>query len=87
VIAGVGAGPAPTKPNVALAPAARAPLWSALRTVTADPEVLSTPFRSDATLEPAGIVHVAVQERLAAVPVFLIVTSPWKPPDQALVCL
>jgi hypothetical protein len=77
----------PTKPNVALAPGARAPLWAALRTVAVEPDMVSVPFHSEDTAVPAGLVQVAVQARVAAVPVFLIVTSPWKPPDQAPVWL
>jgi hypothetical protein len=50
--AGVVAAPLPTKPKVADAPAASAPLWAALRTVTAG--VPTTPFQSEPMLVPAG---------------------------------
>lgn len=70
--------PLPTKPNVVDAPAASAPLWAALRTVTAG--VPATPFQSEPTVVPAGKVQFTVHAEPAAVPVLRTVTSAWKPP-------
>jgi hypothetical protein len=50
--AGVPAATEPIRPNVVPAPTARAPLWAALRTVTAG--VPDTPFHTEPTVVPLG---------------------------------
>lgn len=61
------------KPKLVVAPAARLPLCGALRTVTVDPDPVTTPFQEVLTDAP---VRVTFHEVIAEEPA-VTVTSPW----------
>jgi hypothetical protein len=56
-----------------------------LATLTFVPDTVNTPSQSLVICWPPGQVQLAVQLLVAAVPVLLITTWPWNPPDQELV--
>ena len=68
------------KPKFAVPPAPMAPLYDAFVTVTAVPDWVTLPLHSWVMVCPLANVQRRVQPLIAAVPVFVIFTSPWKPP-------
>lgn len=75
------------KPNVALLPGANVPLYDALVTATAEPEVVCVPLQSWTIDWPLGQVQRAVHPAQVVAAWFMISTSPWKPPGHALITL
>ena len=77
-----GAAPVAVKPIVTGLPGAMLPLYGSLVTVTFAPDSVNTPFQPLLTCWVPGHVQLAVQLVDAELPVSLITTWAWKPPDQ-----
>ena len=58
-----------------------------LLTATLEPLLVSVPFHTWVMVWPLGNVQLTVQPLSGAVPVFVTVTEPWKPPPQLLLVL
>lgn len=69
------------KPNVVVPSGARVPLYDMLVTVTEAPELLGEPFHTSVIFCPLGQVHSTLHPVQEAEELFLILTSPLKPPD------
>lgn len=82
----VGAGFVPgksaRKPKVVVPSGARVPLYDMLVTVTEAPELLSEPFHTSVSFCPLGQVHSTLHPVQEVEVLFLILTSPLKPPGQ-----
>lgn len=70
---------APRNPNVALAPAPRAPLYPTLVAVTLDPLEVIVAFHAELTVCPLANVQRIVQPEIGALPAVTF-TVAWKPP-------
>jgi hypothetical protein len=65
--------PLPRNPKLVDPPAARLPLYGALRTVTVDPEPVATPFQTELTDAPGRVTfHDVIADARA-----VTATSPW----------
>lgn len=80
-------GPLAVKPMVTDCPAGRFLAQSGPFAVQVVPLVVTTAFQALASVTPAGIDQVAAQLPSAEPPVFLTVSSPWKPPCQEFTSL
>ena len=85
--AGVAAVPLAVKPMVTEAPAASDGDQLGAAAVTVVPDWVTVAFQPLARVTPDGQVQVDRHGLTAALPVFFTVSSPWKPPCQALTCL
>lgn len=65
--------PVPRNPKLVDPPAARLPLYGALRTVTVDPDPVETPFQMEVKDAPGSVTFHDVTADAPAV----TVTSPW----------
>lgn len=84
LIVGV-ADPLPRNPAVAEAPGASEEFHSGAWIIANGPLCIDVPFHAWVIVAPFDICHWTYQPLSGPVPVFLIVTSPWKPPCQVLV--
>ena len=79
--------PVPVKPKEAEPPTGRLPFQFRFRTVTWEPLVERSPFQSWVMDWPLARVHLTVHPVVGDEPVFLTVTSAWKPPGHWLTSL
>ena len=76
--------PFAVKPIVTDAPGASAGAQLGAAAVTVVPDWVTVAFQPLASVTPGGQVQVARHGLTAPLPVLVTVTSPWKPPCQAL---
>jgi hypothetical protein len=74
----------PRKPAVAEVPAVRVLFHEAAWIIAVGPLCIEVPFQAWVTVAPDGRVHWTYQPLSGDGPLFLIVTSPWKPPCHEL---